>query len=686
MKNIILFLISFVILTKNKSQTIVKLTDWESKELKSSPKKNVIKIYVQKEKFGDKYFDENIEATEEYNSNGMLNKLHFERIGNESYYNSNNYPSEILNETNEYEYFENSNCLSSAKIYFKQSGRHPYEYKYNYECQNGYNVGKNIRTIIQGDGQEVPLGCAEQYEYDENKDNIKATSCGITWISKYNSKHKVIQETKYDEDGYIKNKWFYKYDSKGNIIQSIEIDGKDSIDYNAKTIKIFNSYDIHNNLIRHQKIEYESDPINKKLRFGHYNNEKADSYSSYVNEYYQNGNLKKSTEYWNFRHEPKKIWESTEYKYDNNNNWVEKIITTFNNPPKNPDRVEMFTREIEYYQVSNTFNKNDNEINPKDNNIQFSNKQKVGDNSGENINNGKGINKSAQDTKEIRTFTGHNQDILSVCFSPDGKYALSGSIDNHLKLWDISNGICIRTLLGHLSYVESVSFSPDNKYVLSASVDKTLKLWDISTGECIRTFNGDENHSYFCQVCFSPNGKYALSVNIDDDLKLWDINTGECIRTFNGKFRCVCFSPDGKYALAGGFHVPLTLLDINTGESIKSFYTFENENSFSICFSPDGKFAFSGSGNSLREWDVTNGNCIKTITGEEFNSINISPDGKYALSCNFNSIKLWNIATSKCIKSYDGHESEVRSVCFSPDGKFILSGSVDKTLKLWEIK
>jgi WD40 repeat protein len=79
----------------------------------------------------------------------------------------------------------------------------------------------------------------------------------------------------------------------------------------------------------------------------------------------------------------------------------------------------------------------------------------------------------------VRTFKGHKGDVNSVSFSPDGRYALSGSLDTTCKLWDVETGRCVRTFEGHKSRVNSVSFSPDGRYALSGSVDKTCKLWEL---------------------------------------------------------------------------------------------------------------------------------------------------------------------------------------------------------------
>jgi serine/threonine protein kinase len=92
--------------------------------------------------------------------------------------------------------------------------------------------------------------------------------------------------------------------------------------------------------------------------------------------------------------------------------------------------------------------------------------------------------KSSPGIKCLRTFEGHKDNVNSVCFSPDGRYALSGSgdiedVDHTLKLWDVETGECLRTFEGHKHWVNSVSFSPDGRYALSGSGDKTLKLWAL---------------------------------------------------------------------------------------------------------------------------------------------------------------------------------------------------------------
>ncbi len=79
--------------------------------------------------------------------------------------------------------------------------------------------------------------------------------------------------------------------------------------------------------------------------------------------------------------------------------------------------------------------------------------------------------------KKIRSFAGHSVGVESVCFSPDGKYAISGSDDKTITLWNVDTGKEIRIIKGHKSTVSSVRYSPDGQYILSGSWDQTIKLW-----------------------------------------------------------------------------------------------------------------------------------------------------------------------------------------------------------------
>jgi len=294
------------------------------------------------------------------------------------------------------------------------------------------------------------------------------------------------------------------------------------------------------------------------------------------------------------------------------------------------------------------------------------------------------------DMINIESFAGHTNPVNSVCFSPDGRFVLSASLDETMKLWQVSTGHCLQTFRGHKNSIRSVSISANGRYIISGSGDSSLKVWDISTGQCIKSFERHAGGVKSC--CFSPNGILGISGGEDSTILLWAIETAHCIRVLKGHIgsvNSVCFSPNGLWILSGGEDKTLRLWEVSTGRCVKVFGGHTNSIN-SVCFSPDGLRALSGGeDNTMRLWEIESGRCLNfdEDTGS-INSVYFSPDGHWALSGGGEyqkkgSLKIWDISTRQCVKSILGHEEAVSSVCFSPNGSYILSGSDDKTMKLW---
>ncbi len=67
-------------------------------------------------------------------------------------------------------------------------------------------------------------------------------------------------------------------------------------------------------------------------------------------------------------------------------------------------------------------------------------------------------------------------------------------------------------------------------------------------------------------------------------------------------------------------------------------------------------------------------------------SVAFSPDGRYLASGSHdNTIKVWQVASGKLLRTLKGHSDYVRSVAFSPDGRYLASASHDNTIKVWQV-
>ena len=287
-----------------------------------------------------------------------------------------------------------------------------------------------------------------------------------------------------------------------------------------------------------------------------------------------------------------------------------------------------------------------------------------------------------------KTLEGHSGVISSVSYSKDGKFIVSGSYDNTIKIWYSLTGEELITLEGHDSYVTSVSFSPDGKFIVSGSEDKTIKIWNVESGKEIQTLQGHDDDVN--SVKYSPDGKYIISGSYDKTIKIWDAQSGEETQTLKGHISSVMsinYSKDSNFIVSGSYDTTIRIWHCQSGEEIKILKGHLGLVN-SVNFSKDNKFIASGSyDKTIKIWDVKSGKEVQTMRGhtDDVNSIDYSPDGKYIVSGSYDkNIKIWNIQTGKEIQTLEGHTSYIRSVNYSPDDKHIVTGSEDNTIKIWD--
>uniref|UniRef100_A0A8C3CN00 Small ribosomal subunit protein RACK1 n=1 Tax=Cairina moschata TaxID=8855 RepID=A0A8C3CN00_CAIMO len=205
-----------------------------------------------------------------------------------------------------------------------------------------------------------------------------------------------------------------------------------------------------------------------------------------------------------------------------------------------------------------------------------------------------------------RALRGHSHFVSDVVISSDGQFALSGSWDGTLRLWDLTTGTTTRRFVGHTKDVLSVAFSSDNRQIVSGSRDKTIKLWN-TLGVCKYTVQ-DESHSEWVScVRFSPNSSNPIIVSCGWDklVKVW--NLANCKLKTNhightGYLNTVTVSPDGSLCASGGKDGQAMLWDLNEG---KHLYTLDGGDIINaLCFSPNRYWLCAATGPSIKIWDL----------------------------------------------------------------------------------
>jgi guanine nucleotide-binding protein subunit beta-2-like 1 protein len=218
-----------------------------------------------------------------------------------------------------------------------------------------------------------------------------------------------------------------------------------------------------------------------------------------------------------------------------------------------------------------------------------------------------------------RALKGHSHFVQDVVISSDGQFALSGSWDGTLRLWDLSTGTTTRRFVGHAKDVLSVAFSVDNRQIVSGSRDKTIKLWN-TLGECKYTIGEPEGHTEWVScVRFSPmtNNPIIVSGGWDKLVKVWNLNNCKLKANLvghTGYINTVTVSPDGSLCASGGKDGVAMLWDLAEGKRLYSLDA--GDIIHCLCFSPNRYWLCAATQSSIKIWDLESKSIVDDLRPE----------------------------------------------------------------------
>ncbi|KAJ3106516.1 Transducin (beta)-like 3 [Phlyctochytrium planicorne] len=262
---------------------------------------------------------------------------------------------------------------------------------------------------------------------------------------------------------------------------------------------------------------------------------------------------------------------------------------------------------------------------------------------------------------DSQLLSGHEETVLCVDSSKDGKYLISGSKDNTAIVWaydEESKKLSLfGTCAGHTEAVSAVSFAKkSSSFVLTGSEDRTVKLWDLETSKKSISHDNKLKARFTFQahdkdinsIAVAPNDKIFATGSQDKTAKIWSCADGSLVGEFRGHRRgvwCVTFSP------------------------------------------VDQVLATASADKTIKLWSLADSSCLKTFEGHLNSVLKVSflSLGTQLLSSGSDGLlKLWTIKSNECINTFDNHEDKIWALVVKRDESLVVTGAADAKINLWK--
>ncbi|HEV7858451.1 MAG TPA: hypothetical protein VGO91_07460 [Pyrinomonadaceae bacterium] len=357
---------------------------------------------------------------------------------------------------------------------------------------------------------------------------------------------------------------------------------------------------------------------------------------------------------------------------------------------------------------------------------------------------------------------GHEEQVSSAVYSPDGKVVVTSSSDGTARVWNPVTG-AEKALIRDPCEAMSVAVSPDSKYIATACNDDAsgfngVKTWDADTGKLISGFDtvadgilgvrsvafspdsqsivitagnkslaavyhvkGNpksvlllrDDISNFKSAVYSHNGENIITISDSGTAQVWKASGGKSVdllRTFLPLLNAT-LSPQGTYLFRDNRAYTLDVLDVKTGAELTNLA--HGGPLTSIASSPDENYVVLVNRETAEVWDVRSGKRLVILGGDEsapnpaasstktataetrcetkghqgpLSSAAFSPDGKYIVTASADKTALvWDWRAGKVIAPLRGHSDGVLSAVFDKSGKYVLTASADQTARVWEV-
>ena len=305
----------------------------------------------------------------------------------------------------------------------------------------------------------------------------------------------------------------------------------------------------------------------------------------------------------------------------------------------------------------------------------------------------------ASDGSLIKKFTGHTYGIYFSAFSPDDRNIITATAGG-MTLWDKQGFVTGSVKMG------LQAISPDGRYTAgSYSRNDTdyIVIRDILTGTVTKQIieetkeEGEERRrnglGRVTRANYSPDGKLLVTCSDRAYAKLWDLATGKKILEVRAGDRLnnAFFTKDGKELMvlyATGISTTIEVWDWKAKKEVDEFNWLSNVYGSALVNGDTTRVYTLGYYDTvIQVWDYHSQDPKFNLVGHRGNirDMQFSPDDKYVITASDDkTARIWDAETGKLLNILTGHDAEVTFASFSPDGKLILTASNDNTSKVWD--
>lgn len=301
-----------------------------------------------------------------------------------------------------------------------------------------------------------------------------------------------------------------------------------------------------------------------------------------------------------------------------------------------------------------------------------------------------------------RSLVGHRAEISGVAISPDGRWIITVSSDHTARLWPLAADDATahqRTLRGHKGAITSLAISSDSRWLVTGGNDHTAQVWDLAAndpaGRCI--FSGHPVAS----VAISADGRWVVTGSNDNTARVWDLtaeNPSDHPRVLAGhghRVQCVAISPDGRWIVTGSEDSTARVWDLTANDPSANPRVLVGHQGAVTCLAigPDSRSLVTGSADKIaRVWDLAaespaaNPRLIGAQGEHVISRVAISPDSRWLVTGGDAMARVWDLtAEQPAANPRVLRGPAVNNVAVSLGGRAVVTGSLDRTARLWDL-